>query len=198
MIGSGEVETKNSPVTGNFTVFDTLEISTSHSEITANVAMYNADEDVSTHLIIQSFHSPIQLNITLISTSPNSTGGQFIVDAHTSTSPLDVRFTDAPADSVLQFTGTTSVAAAYTELHHTFEGNYNVGSSLLGQQVVSTPRDLVIDPKGQERSRSEIGYGSGKDVSGLICWTDGFDRCVDRKGFVKLFTSMLGAHLVLR
>lgn len=157
--------------------------------------MYNTDEEESTNLVIRSSNSPIKSNITLISTSSESTGGEFIVDAQTSNSPLVVHFPVAPVDSVLQFAGKTSNSPAFAHLPSTFEGNFHVKSSIFSPKVDVIPD--VEDPKGSGRERKVEFSKAGKEILGSVRWSGEDDDGAERKGFAELFTSVLGARLVL-
>jgi len=189
LVDSGEVMTSNNIIKGNFSVTDTLEIHTSNAPIKVNVTMFNTEEG-QTNLVIKTSNAPLTSNLTLLS---ESTGGRFIVSTETSNSPLEVRFAEAPVDSVLHFSGQTSNSPAYAELHSTYEGSFHLRSSIFRPRVDVLPN--VQDPKGQQRERKVEFSNVGKDVAGTVRWAGDDDS--EGKGSVELKTSVMAAHLVL-
>jgi len=185
LIDAGEVTTSNNIIKGNFSVTDTLEIHTSNAPIKVNVTMFNTEEG-QTNLVVKTSNAPLVSNLTLLS---ESTGGKFIVSTDTSNSPLEVRFAEAPVDSVLHFSGRTSNSPAYAELHPTYEGSFHLQSSIFRPRIDVLPD--VQDPKGEQRERKIEFSNVGKDVSGTVRWDS------EGRGSVELKTSIMGAHLVL-
>jgi len=188
-VEAGQVKTSNNIIKGNFSVTDTLEIITSNAPIKVNVSMLNTEEG-QTNLVVKTSNAPLTSNLTLLS---ESTGGKFIVDTHTSNSPLEVLFNDAPVDSVLHFSGKTSNSPAFAKLHPTYEGSFHVQSSIFRPRVDVTPD--VKDPKGKKRERKVQFSSVGKEVAGTVRWA-GDDESRE-EGSVELQTSIMGAHLVL-
>jgi hypothetical protein len=189
LVDAGEVTTSNNIIKGNFSVTNTLEIHTSNAPIKVNVTMFNTEEG-QTNLIVKTSNAPLESNLTLLS---ESTGGKFIVSTETSNSPLEVRFAEAPVDSVLHFSGRTSNSPAYVELHPTYEGSFHLQSSIFRPQVDVTPG--VQDPKGEQRERKVRFSNVGKDIAGTVRWVGDDDS--EGRGSVELKTSVMRAHLVL-
>lgn len=157
--------------------------------------MYNADKTASTNLVIRSSNGLLASEVTLISTASEAKGGKFYVDARTSNKELDVRFPDAPVDSVLQFTGRTSNGPAYAQLHSpTFEGDFHIRSSNSRSTVDVSPD--VEDPKNEGRERKVSMNKVGKtNVVGSVHWSGGDGN--KRNGFAELTTSNRDVRLVL-
>jgi hypothetical protein len=195
----GTLTTSNHVIFGNFTVTNSLEIITVNAVIVANVTMSNADEDKPTKLFIQTSNAPLASNITLISTSPDGTGGAFAVEAYTSNVPLDIRFHDSPVDSALQLLAKNCRAAAVVKLHPAYEGTFDFKTSIFTSLV--DVADDVEDPSGQGRVRKITFDGVGKEVKGSVRWVsegDGDDDDDTKgKGRVEVETSIHPAHLEL-
>jgi hypothetical protein len=197
VVDSGKLRTANSIIRGNFTVSDTLEIISSNAPVIVNVTMNDADEETSTKLFIKTSNAPLISNITLVSTGSEGTGGEFVVEAHTSNAPLEVRFSDAPVDSVLQLSAKSSNAPVSVGLHPTYEGTFSLKSSIFRPRV--DVDEGVEDPKGEGRDRKIDFNAVGKDVKGSVRWVeeDGDDDGFEKRGCVELVTSIFSAHLRL-
>lgn len=91
-------------------------------------------------------------NVTLVSTAEGHTGGNFKVSTHTSNSPLNTTFLDAPVDSVLDFEGHASNSPAYARTHPTFEGEFHLRTSAWFPVTVQADEG-VEDPAGKDRKR---------------------------------------------
>jgi hypothetical protein len=185
-VDAGEVTTSNNIIKGNFSVTDTLDIHTSNAPIKVNVTMFNTEQG-QTNLVVKTSNAPLTSNLTLLS---ESTGGKFLVSTETSNSPLEVRFAEAPVDSVLHFAGGTSNSPAYAQLDPTYEGRFHLQSSIFKPRVDVLPN--VQDPKGEHRERKVEFSRVGKEVAGTVRWAGD-----EGKGTVELKTSIMGAHLVL-
>lgn len=71
--------------------------------------------------------SPIESEVSLVSQS--NAGGTFRVSAHSSNSPINLRYLEAPLTSILTSTVVTSNGPASVKMHNTFEGSFEVVTS---------------------------------------------------------------------
>jgi len=191
LVESGKLRTSNSAIKGNFTVTDSLELTSSNAPIVVNVTMKNAKKENPTKLLIQTSNAPLKSNLALISTSSGETGGQFNVETITSNSPLDVKFPYAAIDSVLYLSAKTSNSPAFVELNPVYEGTFRLATSIFRPRVDVI--ENLEDPKGKGRKREVYFNTVGKELEGSVYW--GGDT--EKKGHVEVVTSVLAAHLRL-
>ncbi|KAG5641350.1 hypothetical protein DXG03_005456 [Asterophora parasitica] len=178
-----EVKTSNSPIDGTFNVSSSLKLVTSNSHVHANVNLYNDEEKAVTDLLISTSNAPIKSTLQLA--SAQKAGGKFKIGISTSNAPLDLNFSDAPVNSVLLLDAHTSVSRATVQLHKTFDGTFDISSSLKRPVVVweGNPED----PAGEGRTRKVAVDVRGSTVSGSARWS-GSDELIP--GRVSVTTSL--------
>jgi len=94
----------------------------------------------------------------------------FTVDASTSNAGLDLTFLSAPADSALLMTASTSLKPARVKLHETYQGTFNVKTSLSAAKVEYDP--CQTDPAGEGRSRTVEIRRKWSAVEGSATWSE--------------------------
>ena len=115
----------------------------------------------------------------------------FAVDAATSVSVLDLTFLSAPVNSALSLTASTSLAPARVKLHETYQGSFNLKTSLSSPKVEYDPRQA--DPAGEGRSRKVDIRWMRPLVEGSATWSEeGLEL-----GSVDVETSLSPAFLAL-
>ncbi|KAG5650856.1 hypothetical protein H0H81_010736 [Sphagnurus paluster] len=184
------IETRNSPIDGNFNVTSSLKLLTANAHVNVNVNLYNDEEKEITHLQIGTSNSDIKGTLTL--QSAQRTRGKFQVTATTSNAPIDLHFSDAPVDSTLLLDAHTSNAPANVKLHETFEGAFTASSSLKRPTVFW--QGHTADPAGKGRERKVSIDVRGTTVSGSVRWEGENNKEV--LGDVRVGTSL--APLTLR
>ena len=177
-------------------------LETQNSPIIVNVTLENdsakkfdgeGDEHADfSKLLIRTSNAPVCGNLSLVATTKDHSGGKFLVDAFTSHSPLHVGFADAPVDSILHFTGLTSLFPAFASLHPTYQGDLRVTSTLFGPKV-EVNKD-VKDPKGENRTRTVDLSEGRREITGKVFW--GSEEA-DAFGHVELGSTLLRAVLKL-
>ena len=197
-VDRGQFRTENNVIVGNFTASELLVLETRNSPIAVNVTLTNdpATSEISdfSKLLIKTSNSPVYGNVSLLATTKEGTGGIFLVDAFTSNSPLHIDFADAPVDSTLRFSGSTSNSPAIAIMHPTFQGDFLVKSSLLGPKLDITQD--VEDPKGEGRTRTVDASKVGKQIVGKVFWGSE-EESKDAFGYAELSSSLLRATLRL-
>lgn len=193
-VDRGQLRTENSPIVGNFTATKLLVLETRNSPIAANITLFNDDDDDVSSVFIKTSNSPVYGNISLVASTEDHAGGKFSVDAFTSNAPLHVDFADAPVDSVLRFTGMTSNSPALAALHPTYQGEILAKSTLLGPRVDVNPN--VKDPEGEGRTRTVDISKVGRQIVGKVFWGSEEDS-KDSFGRVELSSTLLRATLKL-
>ena len=110
----------------------------------------------------------------------------------TSNAPLHLQFFDAPVDSALGLQAETSNSPAEVSLHKTFEGEFELASSLFF--VPEVQWHPVDDPAGRGRERRvSVGQVSRSHVRGNVGW----DEDGGRRGDVSVKTSNAPLRLFL-
>ena len=197
------LQTSNSAIEGSFNASDELVIATSNSHVDIAVdfnqlrssqAKLSIITDNGSVLSFVIFKICLTVNSSLLRadirlhdlriTQPSETSSSFSVLTHTSNSPLDVAFRDAPIDSLLAYRGSTSNSPANVLLHPTFQGHFTLATHSAWLSPV-IHQHQVDDPAGKGRNRfvsyrNLQGYAMGDIVWGN---TDG------EKGEVDLATS---------
>ncbi|KAG6906538.1 hypothetical protein DXG01_013416 [Tephrocybe rancida] len=161
------VITANGPIEGHFHVSSSLALLTSNAPVKVQVSMFNNDDDFTT-LDIGTVNGAVEADLSL--ESANETGGKYKLTAKTANAPLDLHFSDAPVDSVLNVNAHTAVAPATITLHKTYEGTYTASTSLSRPRVIYEHEEE--DPAGKGRQRKINWQIRGSTVSGSARWGD--------------------------
>lgn len=122
-------------------------------------------------MLTHSTTSRIDGTISLASNTSDATKGKYWASAHTANAPLHLSFVDAPVDSTLTLDAHTANSPAEVSLHKTFEGKFELSSSVwFTPEVQWHPVD---DPAKRERKRrvsvSQVGRGH---VQGNVAWAE--------------------------
>lgn len=204
------LRTSNSAIEGSFNASDELVIATSNSRVDidvdfnqlrssrAKLSITTDNGSVSPFYIFElcliANSSPLKADIRLhdLRIAQPSTKTSFSVLTHTSNSPLDVAFRDAPIDSLLTYRGSTSNSPANIFLHPTFQGRFTLAThSAWSNPIVH--QHWVDDPAGRGRTRLVIYRNLRGYVQGDITWGDADGE----KGEVSVDTSNAGLTLDL-
>ncbi|KAI0753380.1 hypothetical protein C8Q80DRAFT_1249886 [Daedaleopsis nitida] len=185
------LNTRNGLIAGRFTASSLLDVSTANAPISVSAALLNAGEST-TNLFLKTTNGRIDAQVSLTSNTSES-GGTFHVVARSSNAPLTLTFVDAPADSTLSMTASTSNAPAHVTVHKTFEGSFDLASSSgFRPEVEWAP---VGDPAGHNRTRRVVldmaRKASGK--RGTVSW----EETGKAKGRVVVETTNAPLRLVL-
>jgi hypothetical protein len=142
-------------------------------------------------------YSVLLAKLALISTHEDQMGGTFHVDAETSNLPLGLNITDQAPDSQFQLRAHTTNAPARVQLHPSFEGSFEIRTSVLPAAV--TPDEDVEDPASRGRTRrvdvKNVGRGA-RIVHGDVAWIPQ-DEEVAPAGKVKVSTTHAPLLLLL-
>ncbi|KAF9494205.1 hypothetical protein BDN71DRAFT_1393660 [Pleurotus eryngii] len=159
--------TSNGAITGTFNTSKSLRLITSNAPIQADVGLTN-EGNHPTEAIIKTSNGQIRSVINLLRDTEGSVGGVYGVEAFTSNAPLNINFPTAPVDSTLSLDAKTSNAGADVSLHPTYEGRFELVSSLFAPVV---EKSTVNDPSGRGRERT-IQYSSLNRgvLSGKVQW----------------------------
>jgi hypothetical protein len=118
-------------------------------------------------------------------TTVQASNPNFEVVTQTENAALDVTFKDAPVDSLLTHTASTSNARAHVSLHPTYEGYFTLSSNSAWINPVVKENE-VEDPAGRGRSRSVHFRNVRGFVDGDVAWVS---STPGRKGTVDVKTS---------
>lgn len=187
------LRTSNSAIEGSFNASDELVIATSNSRVDIDVD-FNQLRSSRAKLSITTDNGPLKADIRLhdLRIAQPSTKTSFSVLTHTSNSPLDVAFRDAPIDSLLTYRGSTSNSPANIFLHPTFQGRFTLAThSAWSNPIVH--QHWVDDPAGRGRTRLVTYRNLRGYVQGDITWGDADGE----KGEVIVDTSNAGLTLDL-
>ncbi|KAF4598791.1 hypothetical protein EYR38_007199 [Pleurotus pulmonarius] len=163
-----QLVTSNGAITGTFNASKSLHLITSNALIQADIGLTNEGERP-TKALVKTSNGQIRSSISLLKDTEGSSGGVYDVEAFTSNAPLDINFPTAPVDSTLSLDAKTSNGGAEVSLHPTYEGRFELVSSLFAPSV---EKSAVSDPSGRGRERT-IQYTSlNKGIlSGNVQWT---------------------------
>ncbi|CCM02993.1 uncharacterized protein FIBRA_05108 [Fibroporia radiculosa] len=190
-----DVHTSNGPIHGSFNASKALLLHTSNAPIKTDIGLFNAADDTHTELSLHTSNGPIATNISLFSIADNSMGGTFDVDIHTSNSPMNVAFLEAPVDHTLNMKAHTSNSPARATLHKTYEGSFALSSSRFFRPSVHADNS-VEDPAGHQRQRTvRTNTIAGSLVKGDVKWIP--SERETEVGRVEISTSNLGLDLFL-
>jgi len=193
------VSNANGAIWGAFNATDSLKFSTANANIQVAVYLTHSGAVDVANLTMTNANGLISSDIFLYTPTDSKHNGKYNVVAQNGNSPNQLRFRDAPVDSVLNVTSETAMAESYVKLHETFEGMFTLKSTPFQTPVVDMPNGKVEDPAGKNRERrvkfSEAGSGT---VKGVVSWV-GDDGEDDEKevGNVKISTAFGEAKLVL-
>jgi len=148
-----------------------------------------------TAISVTSKRGEIDSNLSLFALDPenpgrNTSGGSFLVDTRSYTSPINVKFHEAPLNSSLTVASKTITSPIEVSLPRTFEGRF-FSSSGVNLPPIGI-RGFIDDPSGQNRTgtlnwdstRTRTGpLGIGGLMSGDITW--GGEEALNR-GLVEL------------
>ncbi len=110
--------------------------------------------------------------MSLISNTSSASEGNFHVVGRTSNAPLSLTFVDAPVDSSLSLAASTSNSPARVVLHKTYEGTFDLASSLVFRPEVEW--SPVNDPTERDRHRRvRLDATKGTRVHGGVSWEEG-------------------------
>ncbi|KAG9221279.1 hypothetical protein CCMSSC00406_0008886 [Pleurotus cornucopiae] len=159
--------TSNGAITGTFNTSKSLHLITSNALIQADVGLTN-EGNHPTKAILKTSNGQIRSAISLLRDTEGSVGGVYDVEAFTSNAPLNINFPTAPVDSTLSLDAKTTNAGADVSLHPTYEGRFELVSSLFAPVV---EKSTVNDPSGRGRERT-IQYSSLNRgvLSGKVQW----------------------------
>ena len=164
---------------------DFISLRTSTGPITANITMLSTvlmNRNKPTMVSVASKRGKIDTHLSLFAIDPedrgrNASGGSFLVDARSYTSPINVEFHEAPVNSSLAVASKTITSPIKVSLPQTFEGRFFSSSG------ISIPPigvgNFINDPTGQNRTgmlnwnftRTHTGFlGLGGLMSGDVTW----------------------------
>ncbi|KIK63064.1 hypothetical protein GYMLUDRAFT_41375 [Collybiopsis luxurians FD-317 M1] len=194
--GTAIMETVHSPIEGNFTVNDSLRLSTANARIDASVNMLNkkSSED-KTNLEMDTVNAHIKASVSLFSVDSegdnSSSDGLFDIRAHTARGSIDVAFPTAPINSTVFLNADTALGSIDVNMHNTFEGAFDVHSTPLDRTEVV--QQEAEDPEGKNRKRNLIfdSVGGGS-VRGKVFWGDK----AEQRGLIRLKTAL--SHILLK
>ena len=123
-----------------------------------------------TAISVTSKGGEIDTHLSLFTIDPehhgrNASGGSFLVDARSYTSPIHVKFHEAPINSSLTVASKTIISPIEVSLPRTFEGRF-YSSSGLNLPPIGI-RGLIDDPSGQNRTGA-LGWNSIRTHTGLL------------------------------
>ncbi|KAG9227349.1 hypothetical protein CCMSSC00406_0004112 [Pleurotus cornucopiae] len=158
--------TANAPISGTFNATKSLHLITSNAAIHADIGLTN-DGDHSTDAVLKTSNGPIRSFISLLRDKECSSGGIYSIKTTTSNAALGVDFPTAPVNSTLSLDSKTSNAPATVSLHPTYEGRFDLLSSLFTPVLEKSSAD---DPSGRGRERTIESHSSRGVLSGRVQW----------------------------
>ncbi|KAH9888410.1 hypothetical protein C8Q73DRAFT_839007 [Cubamyces lactineus] len=187
----------NGKIEGSFTSSTTLDLTTDNAPIRVHVNLVNQDERNGTVLRMNSRNGDIKASVDLETAGDHLdlNGGAFRVQAMTFNAPVELAFTNAPANSLLNASAVSSNAPVRVLAHPTFEGTFELHSSWY------TPPSLiqnktVEDPLGWGRKRdTQISRMEKGAIRGKTAWTPAHPDA--KNGHIGLETSNSRGVLVL-
>lgn len=142
--------------------------------------------------------SPATIDMSLVSSAKNDTGGSFEVFVKSVNGPVEVKYKTAPVDSILNFEASTSNSHVGTTLHKTFEGDFVVRTSPYFPVDVRMEVE-VEDPAGKGRRRHLESSIIGRGVNQGKVWWEKDDGVKEKRlSTVSLSTTNSPAHLYLQ
>ncbi|KAI0330439.1 hypothetical protein GY45DRAFT_1336876 [Cubamyces sp. BRFM 1775] len=187
----------NGKIEGSFTSSTTLDLTTDNAPIRVHVNLINHDERNGTVLRMNSRNGDIKASVELETAGDHLdlAGGAFRVQAMTYNGPVELAFTSAPANSLLNASAVSSNAPVRVLAHPTFEGTFELHSSWY------TPPSLVQnksveDPLGWGRKRdTQISRMEKGAIRGKTAWTPAHPDA--KNGHIGLETTNSRGVLVL-
>ncbi|KAI0740773.1 hypothetical protein C8Q76DRAFT_791175 [Earliella scabrosa] len=181
----------NGSIRGSFNTSTVLELRTANAPIEVFAGLMNGNERPTT-LALETSNGRIESTVALASNTSSNTHGKYTVNVRTANAPLHLTFVDAPVASALTLDAHTSNSPARVVLHKTYEGAFDLLTSMFFRPEVKW--SPVEDPAGRGRQRdvrfSTIGRGQ---VRGLVAW----DEEGESRGTVKVETSNSPLQLTL-
>ncbi|OSC98443.1 hypothetical protein PYCCODRAFT_1427836 [Trametes coccinea BRFM310] len=192
---SATLTTVNGVIEGTFTTNHSLELITSNAPIKAEVHLINTDERNGTRLRMSTKNGGIKASVALNPDDLETPGGAFSVDARTYNAPIDLVFTDAPANSLLNASAVSSNSPVRVAAHPAFEGTFELHSSWFTPPSV-VHNGPVEDPLGRGRKRNVLVNTVRRGaVRGQVGWEPQHRDA--KNGHIGLETSNSPATLVL-
>ena len=131
-------------------------------------------------------------DISLVSNTTDGTQGSYYTYARSSNAPGELSVVDAPPDSHLDLEARTSNSPLHVALHKTYEGTFDLLTSMWYPNVEWQPD--AEDPKGLGRTRRvHVDEIKGAHTTGYAAWASGGEK----NGTVILRTSNSPVRLEL-
>ncbi|KAI9064783.1 hypothetical protein FKP32DRAFT_1591157 [Trametes sanguinea] len=185
----------NGFIEGTFTTNSSLELITSNAPIKANVHLNNVDERNGTTLLMSTKNGAIKANVALNPDDLETPGGAFRVDARTYNAPVDLAFTVAPPNSLLNASAVSSNSPVRVTAHPAFEGTFELHSSWFTPPSV-VQDGPVDDPFGRGRKRNvQVNTVRRGAIRGQVDWEPKHPNA--KNGHIGLETSNSPATLTL-
>lgn len=168
-----DIKTTNNPISGVFRITSSLSLMTTNSPIKANISLENdPNSGKATSLNIKTTNGKLDSAIWLmtVSNSPHHSP-RYFVKATTTNSPIGISFPQQHPYSHLDFTATTTNAAAWVRLNPGYEGTFDVSTSNADAQVHYDNR--VADPAGKGRTRNIWRNSDMRHAAGWVEWETG-------------------------
>ncbi|KAF9264504.1 hypothetical protein L218DRAFT_998472 [Marasmius fiardii PR-910] len=185
-------------IKGNFSTSSSLELITSSGEIDVDVNLINdetADEWTNLVLsastgyarrfrfflsfILPKIISAIKANLSLHTDSDSNVGGKFNITSGVSAGAITLNTVVAPKDSTVDLTAHSSIGAIDVTMHETFEGKFDLASSVFSPPTVENRKEKDEDGRERKIEYGQVGRGA---VHGNVWWdagegnTDGKER----------------------
>ncbi|KAG7087654.1 hypothetical protein E1B28_013602 [Marasmius oreades] len=167
-------------IKGNFTTSSSLELITSSGEIDVDVGLTNDEKsDKWTDLLLATSTGAIKANLSLHTESDSNVGGKFNITSGFSAGSVILNTIVAPKDSTVDLTAHGSVGAIHVTMDKTFEGKFDVGTSVLSRPTIVERKEKDEDGRERKFEYSQVGRGV---VQGNVWWdaddgnTDGKER----------------------
>jgi len=182
--------TANAPIFGDFKANESISLATANAPVRASVELVNDNSSQATLALVSTSNSNIDISSKLTSGADNA--GSFGVAASTVRGKVDMKFTDAPVDSILTVNAETALADVEVYLHPTYQGSFELSTELAAVRL-HNPKN-VDDPAGRGRKRVvHLDRDSKTRIEGETWW----GKKGEPLGAVKLKTSLAAATLHL-
>ncbi|KIJ66012.1 hypothetical protein HYDPIDRAFT_110137 [Hydnomerulius pinastri MD-312] len=191
----GSFVTTNAALAGSFQADRSLDLITTNACIQGSIrllSLEHSDRAQNTALNLSTINGAIETDIALGTLS--GLGGAFDVNARTFNAPLQMRYTSSPVKSTLHCAGSTTNAPARVALHKEFDGDFEIGSTIIGPVV-----ELQSGGENTDKGRFRIVNHdtlAGR-VLGSAHWVDIIFQEEGEKGHVSLTTTNSPAQLVV-
>lgn len=149
------VTTTNGAINGSYNVTNDATFTTSNAPIEVDLNLIHEEDKGSkgsiATLSTSNGHVVAKNALYHLVNGTEAEGGRFDFVISTKNAPVDVSFSEAPVDSVLDVTVSTSNGGTDVHLHPTYEGSVSLVTTNGITAVHPTPN--VEDPSGRERPR---------------------------------------------